>query len=652
MFFKNVIHKNTKLKILPVKFPFLTIMALLCLAGLVGIFGSLFSATQDYVEKTTIQIASRYTEAIREFRSLYTSEVVAKAMLGGIEVTHDYDLKKNAIPLPATLSMELGKRLGALGTGAKMRLYSSHPFPWRKDGDVIDEFELLALEKLTKNPSQPFFRFETANGQPILRYATADLMQQACVQCHNSHPDTPKKDWRAGDVRGVLEVTLPVGAAGGSLAGLNQAFIISIILSLLGLIVVGMVIARHRRNSTLLAANAKELQEARDILEVRVEERTRELEQSEERKRSIIESAMDAIITIDGDGLVIEYNPSAVEMFGYEPAEVIGKPIADIIIPEYLRQAHSDGIQKFLETGQNTIFGKPIELPAINKSGIEFPVELTVTPSLLGNRPIFNAFLRDITQRKEAEESILAAKNAADEANQAKSSFLSSMSHELRTPLNAILGFGQLMSYNEKEPLTKMQKDNIEQILKGGSHLLTLIDELLDLSKIESGNVSLSIEPVSIHHIISDCIEMTNKISEEFGIIPNEPKLNSDFPDMLADYTRVKQVLINFLTNAIKYNRVGGTVSIDCETVEDNRIRISVIDTGPGIPLEKQSELFQPFNRLGQEGTEIEGTGIGLALAKRLVEKMDGFIGHKSVENEGSTFWFELPIVSDDQAIA
>jgi len=253
----------------------------------------------------------------------------------------------------------------------------------------------------------------------------------------------------------------------------------------------------------------------------------------------------------------------------------------------------------------------------------------------------------DITELKKHQENLEIARHEAEHANQAKSEFLSSMSHELRTPLNGILGFGQLLVYDQKNPLTDTQDENVRLILSCGEHLLALINEVLDLAKIESGNVTLSIEPLAVTNIIGECLEMTETVLEEYDVTLTEIPLDKSLPFISADFTRAKQILINLISNAAKYNREGGTISVQCAPTESDRFRISVQDTGYGIPEHKQSELFKPFSRLGRETSEIEGSGIGLTVTKQLVELMGGRIGFESKENVGSTFWFELPLAEE-----
>jgi len=261
------------------------------------------------------------------------------------------------------------------------------------------------------------------------------------------------------------------------------------------------------------------------------------------------------------------------------------------------------------------------------------------------NHPIgIRGTSQDITERKRVEEALEVARHEAEFANKAKSDFLSSMSHELRTPMNAILGYAQLLLQNKKEPLQGRQTKQVSQILKSGQHLLKLINDILDLAKIESGRVALDFMKVETSEVIEECIGVISSLAERHNIeIKSSEYAGSDLV-VFADQTRINQALLNLLSNAIKYNIPGGSIKVTCAPTSNQKIRIAVEDTGIGIPIERQAEIFEPFSRLGADQMGIEGTGIGLTITKQLIELMDGEIGFHSTFEEGSTFWIELPI--------
>jgi signal transduction histidine kinase/CheY-like chemotaxis protein len=247
-----------------------------------------------------------------------------------------------------------------------------------------------------------------------------------------------------------------------------------------------------------------------------------------------------------------------------------------------------------------------------------------------------------LSERSRLQEAERRAREEAEKANQDKNQFISRMSHELRTPLNAVLGFGQLLKLDE---LTDDQRDSVDHILSGGEHLLKLINEVLDIARIETGDLALSSEPVLVSDALNDVLGLIRPLATQrtIHLIGGRDAACSEY--VLADRHRLQQVLLNLLSNAVKYNRLGGTVAVSCEPSSSTRLRIKVSDTGNGIPQEQLGRLFTPFERLGAERSEIEGTGIGLSLSRQLAEAMGGFLGVETVVGEGSTFWVELPLV-------
>ena len=287
-----------------------------------------------------------------------------------------------------------------------------------------------------------------------------------------------------------------------------------------------------------------------------------------------------------------------------------------------------------------------LTLPAKKKNGDFYDENVLVIPikNLQGEITNFVAVKENITEIKKA-------RKQAENANRAKSNFLSHMSHELRTPLNAINGFSQLMLRSKKNPLNEKQKGMTEQIHTAGHHLLQLINEVLDLAKIESGELSLSIEAVNPQVAITDCISLSQSLVQEKQIRIINHCEGRELPFLRADSTRVKQILLNLLSNAVKYNNLSGTVNIDIKTDIPGFLKFVVEDNGIGIPIDKQKDIFTPFVRAVDNPDDIEGTGIGMTITKQLVEKMSGEIGFESQLGEGSTFWFTLPVSASDSLL-
>lgn len=385
-------------------------------------------------------------------------------------------------------------------------------------------------------------------------------------------------------------------------------------------------------------------------LERRVATATERAEEQAHYLGAVIENTAEGIISIDSRGTIQTFNQAASTIFGYTAEEMIGKDVAFLLPPEE-RADHRSYVQGS-SLYESRIINKARDLVGVHKDGHRFPLELNVSPMSIGSNKMFVGILHDITERKKAEEAREEAQQRAEEANRAKSEFLSSMSHELRTPLNAILGFGQLLQTDPSAPLSNDQAEAIDHIMQSGQHLLGLINEVLELARIETGKLSLAIEDVDPILILEECTALIETRTIDNDITLTNATKGQSLPLLRTDATRFRQILLNLLSNAVKYNRPGGTVTVSVNIDEPGKAQFIVNDTGYGISTDQQAHLFEPFNRLGREDDAIEGTGIGLAITKKLVEALNGTLGFESIEGEGTTFCFSLPYDDDTNAIS
>lgn len=346
------------------------------------------------------------------------------------------------------------------------------------------------------------------------------------------------------------------------------------------------------------------------------------------------------VSTSDLAGRITYVNDKFCEISGYSREELIGQNHrivkSDRHPPEFYKE-----LWQTISRGENW----QGEICNHKKNGDEYWVESTIVPFFDTRSRVehYISIRTDITPLMHAKEEMQAAKLVAERANQAKTEFLSAMSHELRTPMNAIMGFSQVMFDDKDNPLTAEQAENLAEIDTASKHLLSLINEVLDLSRIEAGRMEVQLGPVSVMSVIEDCTRLVAPIADASNISINVDLRQCENMWVMADKTRLKQALINIFSNAIKYNNENGKVTFACAPVNNNMIRLSITDTGSGISLEDQSRIFSPFERLGASAGAVEGTGIGLGITRCLIELMQGSMGVKSVLGEGSCFWFDLP---------
>jgi len=384
----------------------------------------------------------------------------------------------------------------------------------------------------------------------------------------------------------------------------------------------------HPRNYLIMVEDISERKQADKALR----ESKRELEAVHHANQLIMDNSQDVICTIDEWGRFVSVSAACEHVWGYMPSEIIGRPYIDLVCPE--DRVMTNQVSEVLRMdGKITDFVNR----CIRKDGTL--VDVLWSASWSETNKIMFCVAHDVTDRARIEKELREAKEEADRANHAKSEFLSRMSHELRTPLNAILGFGQLL---ERQNPTETQRSRIGHIISAGRHLLNLINEVLDISRVETGNLQLSLEPVCLADALEEALGLMRPLAAERGIELLTPEPLDQSYYVMADRQRFKQVLLNLLTNAVKYTPLEGEVTVSASATGKGAMRVVVSDTGAGISPEKLARLFTPFDRLGAEQSGVEGTGLGLALCQRLMQAMHGSIGANSTLGKGSTFWVEL----------
>jgi PAS domain S-box-containing protein len=380
---------------------------------------------------------------------------------------------------------------------------------------------------------------------------------------------------------------------------------------------------------------------------------------NERRFQELLEAAPDAILEVDGAGHILLLNRAAETTFGYSREELLGQPV-EVLIPMEFRFGHVGNRTRYRNDPVRRPMGASMNLEGMRKDGTRFPTEISLSPSSAGGDFRVTAIIRDITDRKAAEEKLrsiqisylqeLAAANRelelrnreVEQANRLKSEFLASMSHELRTPLHTIIGFSELLAEEMHGPLGEKQKRFVGHIHKDSLHLLELINDILDLSKIEAGRLELHPETFDLGAVIEESLAAVRAMSRAKSLHLEAPA--GPLTAVEADRLRVKQILVNLFSNAVKFTPEGGCVRVDVQEAADH-ISVSVTDTGVGILKSEQMSIFDKFYQVGNTTKGVrEGTGLGLAITRRLVEEHGGQIQVESEPGQGSCFRFSLPL--------
>ena len=621
--------------------------ALLVVSALVVFYT--FESSQRVVLQYATESAREHAESVTQFRNFYAQELVPRAVRAGVSVTHDYKSTDNALPLPATLTIDLGHYLSKVDGGTQVRLYSDLPFPWRVGERELDDFQKQALLHLKQQPEEPFVREEVMNGQRVLRYAQADRMLSGCVACHNYYQGSPKTDWKVGDVRGALEVILPVSQWQSATTDvLIRTFTVLLCLLLGGLLLVWLSVRRIRTaliDSRELSTQRKEAiqQLNQEISERQVVEQ--ELRLSESKLNSIFTSVPEAIVVADARGKIVQCNVATAEIFGFSLQELVGQNVK-VLMQASEHHAHDGYLQAYQRTGQKRLMTQPRVVQGMRKDGTLFPVRITVKETRVDEAHFFIGVIQDFTAIQNAQDLLVEAKNKAEQANRLRGEFLANMSHEIRTPMNGILGMTELaMSTND----TQVQKEYLSLARDSASHLLHIINQILDFSKIEAGALDLEQLTVCPAQLIRHTARSIEQLAQAKGIdlqVENDPAL----PDLVwMDPVRVRQVLTNLIGNAIKFTEDGKVTvrskvhaTAEADTV---RLEISVADTGIGFDATRTDALFSPFTQAdGSITRSYGGTGLGLAITRSLVQLMGGDVDATSEQGRGACFTISFPV--------
>ncbi len=663
----------------------LTVMFVVGVAATLWHFSRLSSTL---VESGALQGTSLYSESLTELRTFYGSEVVDRVRPQGVMVTHDYASHDGAIPIPATFTIEFGKHIREKNSGMQIRLYSEYPFPFRKDGGPRDDFEWEALRQLREGPDKPFFRFQDFDGRPSLRYATAVQMKAGCVICHNAHPESPKTDWKVGDVRGVQEIIRPLGAVvAQTREGLQGTFILLATMGFLGLGGLGLVIGRMRRTSAELEERVAERTAA--------EARLAALHEINLAATSTLDLGTIAKVLLENIDLFLPYSAATLRLFNkgtglMEPlacrnldeeewkavpwkkgrgfAEVVFQNKAALMIGNIQKDPRGQDPEFFRKNGLISYLGVPLivkgEVLGVlsiftkeERKFTEIEVEFLSTVAGQAAIAIHNAQLYQQTRYQAAE---------LEGANKVKDEFLRVMSHELRTPLNVIMGYTEMVKDRLLGEITPEQQGAMGKVAGHTRELLTMVNGILQVTTIEAQKVKVESHEFHLGNFF-DALRSGYELP-----LGKQLTLHWDYPANLpmvrADDQKLKHVFQNLINNAIKFTEKGQiTISAKIHAngnghrpengnhggvenpqpqnpAEEKYIEFRVVDTGVGIPREKLSVIFEMFRQGDSSETRLHGgVGLGLYIAKNFTELMGGKIEVQTEEKRGSTFIVTVP---------
>ena len=623
--------------------------ALLLLLGFFLLGGSAILLLSHYqssklVEAAALQSVRALNDALTEFRSLYTSEVVNPLALSGIEASHDYQHQPNSVPLPATLSMLIGKAISAKDSGVQVKLYSPYPFPWRQqEGGLRDQFAQDAWAAFAVDPQAPYYRTERINDRLYLRFATADRMREACVACHNRHAQSPKRGWQTGDVRGVLEIDRPLELT----VGLARTFLNETLWLLLGLLLFAaaclrFVIGRLRASTAQAESLAKESVNTNIALQTEIVLKRRvqqSLHESQRQLHTLLSNLSGMVYRSRADAnRSMEFvSDGALRLTGYTAETLLaGTPVfVDLIHPDERGKTGGQQQQAIAQQNAYQLTYRIVCADGAQKwvwdQGRGIYAEDGAVLAIEG-------FVTDISEKMLAEQAILKAKEEAELANRAKSLFLANMSQEIRTPLNAILGYGQILRRDGS--LSPQHSVTVQTIENAGKHLLMLLNDVLEYARLESGVQEMQSLPFDLLTSLDRLARQFEPRCVQKGLVWWLAAPAAATLPVTGNHFRLQQILEKLLSNAVKFTE-RGQITLRVNPLDHQHYRFEVSDTGPGIDEAAKATLFQPF-QLTELGALKGGAGLGLALCRRFVEQLGGQLDFESTTNHGSRFWFTL----------